>query len=328
MIQADGGMEGMPGYDRFLNELRNLDAADINYFNSKQPQGIDDYYFQGHADFFKTFEPERETAFAYDTIIALGLAACKFDSEQGFTGTQILKALRTESFTGASGLVRMDPETTSRDPFSALYVIFNTEAKEDLSGMVTFKTNPSIIMSPTTDGFEAIPSHPFIFSDGTQNWPDPLPPIEEDFDFVFRELRFTGCVMSIICLLSSIFFASWTYRNRNHRVVKGSQPMFLYLICFGAAIFGSTSLPASIDDEYFSKEACDRACMIQPWLYSVGFVIVFSALYSKTFVINKVRFSYQLDLNYYPLNALPQRFLYFMPCIIRFTNTHHFDDLL
>mmetsp|Transcript_9639 Transcript_9639/g.14350 ORF Transcript_9639/g.14350 Transcript_9639/m.14350 type:complete len:565 (+) Transcript_9639:2-1696(+) len=220
--------------------------------------------------------------------MAFGLAACASDNEEGFTGPQILEALRAESFTGASGLVRMDPETTSRDPFSALYVIFNTKAKEDLSGMVSFETNPSIIMSPSTDGWETIPSHPFVFSDGTQNWPEPLPPLEEDFDFVGRELRLIGCCLSIICLICSIFFAVWTYRNRNHRVVKGSQPMFLYLICFGTAIFGSTSLPASIDDEYFSQEACSFACMIQPWLYSVGFIIMFSALFSKTLVINKI----------------------------------------
>jgi gamma-aminobutyric acid type B receptor len=57
---------------------------------------------------------------------------------------------------------------------------------------------------------------------------------------------------------------------------------------FGTLVMASAIIPLSMDDEKFTKQGCNIACMAAPWLFSVGFVITFSALFSKTWRVNKV----------------------------------------
>lgn len=56
---------------------------------------------------------------------------------------------------------------------------------------------------------------------------------------------------------------------------------------------GSAIIPLSIDDENHSIRACSISCMSIPWLVSIGFVIAFSALFSKTWRINKIHHNAQ-----------------------------------
>ena len=52
---------------------------------------------------------------------------------------------------------------------------------------------------------------------------------------------------------------------------------------------GSAIIPLSLDDEVLSQRGASMACMAVPWLFSVGYVLSFTALFSKTWRINKVR---------------------------------------
>lgn len=78
---------------------------------------------------------ERVKCFSYDMVIALGLALChtiEMDRDgEPVTGENILSSLTQTVFRGASGWFRLDPQTTSRDPLSALYVIFNAIPIDD-----------------------------------------------------------------------------------------------------------------------------------------------------------------------------------------------------
>jgi gamma-aminobutyric acid type B receptor len=81
-------------------------------------------------------------------------------------------------------------------------------------------------------------------------------------------------------------FVSWTWTNRKSRVVAASQPEFLYLILAGTTIFSSSIITTSIDDERHTIASCNIACNLNVWLLSVGFTIIFAALYSKARRIN------------------------------------------
>jgi len=81
-------------------------------------------------------------------------------------------------------------------------------------------------------------------------------------------------------------FVSWTWTNRKSRVVAASQPEFLYLILAGTTIFSSSIITTSIDDERHTIASCSIACNLNVWLLSVGFTIIFAALYSKARRIN------------------------------------------
>ena len=114
-----------------------------------------------------------------------------------------------------------------------------------------------------------------------------LPPVEFDYNYL-GSLTILGYTTFALLALLSIGFAAWTVVNRNKRVIKASQPLFLYLICAGVLIFGSTIISFGIDDENHSQRGCNIACMSIPWMASAGFTLVFSALFSKTWRVNKL----------------------------------------
>ena len=67
------------------------------------------------------------------------------------------------------------------------------------------------------------------------------------------------------------------------------------MICLGVILMASTIIPLTFDDENevdldedIHNIALDRACMATPWLFSIGFTTTFSALFSKTWRVNRI----------------------------------------
>jgi ABC-type sugar transport system substrate-binding protein len=91
-----------------------------------------------------------------------------------------------------------------------------------------------------------------------------------------------------IIVVSSVGFAAWIMVNRKQRVVLASQPIFLLTILAGVVMMGLGIIPLSIDDGNSSNEVADAACMSVWWLVTIGFSLVFSALFSKTWRVNRL----------------------------------------
>jgi len=117
--------------------------------------------------------------------------------------------------------------------------------------------------------------------------PQDIPPLEIDMNYL-GGLSILGWILSGMVILLSMACAAWTLQFQNRRVVKASQPVFLCLICFGVMLMGSAMIPLGFDDQRFTTRQCSIACMAVPWLVSIGFATTFSALFSKTWRINKV----------------------------------------
>lgn len=104
-------------------------------------------------------------------------------------------------------------------------------------------------------------------------------------------LIFMGFTAAFVSALLAIGCVAWTYLYRKNRVVRASQPIFLTMIAGGVFIMSLSILPMSMDDgnfielDAFSGRA---ACMSQIWLLSVGFTVIFAALFSKTWRINRI----------------------------------------
>jgi 7 transmembrane sweet-taste receptor of 3 GCPR len=112
-----------------------------------------------------------------------------------------------------------------------------------------------------------------------------------DFNYNYLGNVSIACwVLSAIIMICSLALIGWTVVNRKHQVIASSQPLFLILICFGTLLMGSAIIPFGIDDEY-GQQAADAACMASPWLTFTGFTIAFSALFSKTWRLNKILLS-------------------------------------
>eukprot|EP00584_Thalassiosira_punctigera_P010678 CAMPEP_0172535426 /NCGR_PEP_ID=MMETSP1067-20121228/7438_1 /TAXON_ID=265564 ORGANISM="Thalassiosira punctigera, Strain Tpunct2005C2" /NCGR_SAMPLE_ID=MMETSP1067 /ASSEMBLY_ACC=CAM_ASM_000444 /LENGTH=1140 /DNA_ID=CAMNT_0013320359 /DNA_START=87 /DNA_END=3509 /DNA_ORIENTATION=+ len=102
------------------------------------------------------------------------------------------------------------------------------------------------------------------------------------------KIRPVGLSFTALVMLLSISLSLWTYRKRTHRVVKASQPIFLFIICVGVFVMASSIIALSIDDSIASQEVCSAACMAFPWLFSLGFTIAWSSILAKILRLNKV----------------------------------------
>ena len=84
----------------------------------------------------------------------------------------------------------------------------------------------------------------------------------------------------------------WFWKER---VVSSSQPLFLVLVSVGSFVMISAIIPLSYDEMVTEDESVlDRACMAGPWLYIIGAIIAFSALFAKTHGIHKVSIKHAL----------------------------------
>lgn len=118
-------------------------------------------------------------------------------------------------------------------------------------------------------------------------FPLELPPLVVDMNYI-GNLAILGYVLFALIAICSIGFAAWTWWNKDTRVVRASQPLFLGMICCGTFIMACAIIPLTIDDGRFDSRANDVACMSIPWLMSIGFTTTFAALFSKTWRVNKI----------------------------------------
>lgn len=116
-----------------------------------------------------------------------------------------------------------------------------------------------------------------------------LPLVDFDYNYI-GNAAIVGYILCTIIIVASLGFMEWTWFYRKNQVGRSGQPVFLSMICIGTLLMGSAIIPLSIDDEK-SQRAADVACMCSPWLINIGFTIAFSALFSKTWRLNKILLS-------------------------------------
>ena len=102
------------------------------------------------------------------------------------------------------------------------------------------------------------------------------------------ELRYVGYVLFALVAAMALAFSMWTYVNRNARVIKVAQPVFLVLLATGALIMSSAVLPLGFDDTTHSmtEQHGIAVCMSPFWLLAFGFSLTFSSLFAKIYRVN------------------------------------------
>ena len=113
-----------------------------------------------------------------------------------------------------------------------------------------------------------------------------LPFLDVDNNFI-ANYAILGYALFTIIAAFSLGCAIWVYMNRNHAVVKASQPMFLLPLCFGVFVTGLTIIPLTFDDKK-DVNAASKACMSIPWLAVFGFTLTYSMLFSKIWRVNQI----------------------------------------
>ena len=99
----------------------------------------------------------------------------------------------------------------------------------------------------------------------------------------------------VLAIELAVFFllGVWVFMHRNRKLVRNSSPVFMIQVLIGASIMACTVIPLAQQDDHLvprgmtveqleqSNEFLNRACVAQPVLFSLGFFIVFSALFLK-----------------------------------------------
>lgn len=237
--------------------------------------------------------------FQYDATVLSGLAACNaVDNDLFLSIDEFYQQIIETKFEGVSGLISLDSETGSRIPNSTLYTMFNLPNFDATQGINTNNgTNNTAagfpfeyIVDDTFDGSKWTQYESFVFNDGTTQ-----PPPEIQLWNMGSSRVTLGsaavtivsifCIVSIICALAC---GVWTFKFRKTRVVRSSQPFFLYFIICGTILSSLSMIPTVFDLSNADKHGMSVGCNVQAWFLLLGSSVVLSSFFSKTHRINKI----------------------------------------
>ncbi|XP_061195604.1 probable G-protein coupled receptor CG31760 [Saccostrea echinata] len=88
-------------------------------------------------------------------------------------------------------------------------------------------------------------------------------------------------VLTIIIIILILLVSALVYRLRENKVMKSGSPIFLLLMCTGGALM-------CLQMFVLFPDANDILCMILPWLYHLGFFLMYGALLLKTWRISVI----------------------------------------
>ena len=101
-----------------------------------------------------------------------------------------------------------------------------------------------------------------------------------------------GYVLFGVVIVTALLCLAWTIWNRNAMVVRAAQPFFLLVLLSGIEILSCAMIPLSFDDngepESITETFAVGICMSVPWLAFSGLSVIFAALFSKTWRVNKL----------------------------------------
>lgn len=136
--------------------------------------------------------------------------------------------------------------------------------------------------------WKAVEGTDFIFYDGTPNEPMPRRKTFKP-NYLSSGVQITGLILCGLAFLLSFLSGFWVFAYRQKKIVKASQPEFLYLLCFGAALVGITSVFSSFDEEKgISEEQLSKFCQVSPFLFVIGYLAMYCALFSKLWRLSRL----------------------------------------
>lgn len=132
------------------------------------------------------------------------------------------------------------------------------------------------------------PMQEFQYYGGTTEEPKPLRTVVEE-NFLSYTVRNAGFALTGIALFNSLACATWIFIFRERRAVKASQPEFLYMLCFGACLVSISLIFISFDEQKgWSEEKLSKGCAAFPWLFVLGYLTMYCALFSKLWRLTKL----------------------------------------
>lgn len=230
-------------------------------------------------------EPSLLALLTYDSVLAVGLAACQVNATR-FPSVKVHDKLRGLSFTGLTGKVELDQVTASRRPYSVAYSIQNVWYDAYTNDTTLL---PSIEVRPGLDNELGVFVHqPLIYPSGSTVPPESVESLSANsVQGVPPGLLLFLWGLIAIAIICSVGCAVWTVLQRNHPKVRAAQPIFLFCLCCGTFLVALSTIFVTWG-EPMSVSALDAACIADPWFLSIGLTTIFAALFSKIWRIDRV----------------------------------------
>lgn len=276
-------------------------------------------------EFFENSDdPSFYAVYNYEAVVGMGLAACKAASKAAsnrsgannvdattssllttwngqnfdmmFSGKEHHTEFVNNKFVGPSGNVQFGPSTYSRNATSTFYSISNllevsAESNDSTRSFLGYK---SVLYNATTGKWEKVKmdngqEKQFVYADGTTKEPTEFKPSPENMNLISTGVRAFCLTLSIIIMILSIGFLVYSIKMKAKRVFKMAQPPFLVMICVGTLLMGVSIIPLSVDEGVTTNQlTLNASCSIFPWFFAIGFIVTFSALFSKLWRVNKI----------------------------------------
>jgi hypothetical protein len=114
--------------------------------------------------------------------------------------------------------------------------------------------------------------------------------VRENANLIARGFKIMGYLFVIISWSLAIGYIVWMISNKDGSVVKISQPEFLFFICIGAILSTSAIIPLTLAEADVREDtkAASKICQSVPFLYSLGWVLMYSSLTAKSYRLTKL----------------------------------------
>jgi hypothetical protein len=229
--------------------------------------------------------PSIYSMMASDAGMAFGIGACEIESDF-FSGPELFESFKQVEFGGATGRVSFDSTTGTRNEKDLTYQIYNVITVPDEAGeFATITPFKSQLITLQNASIEVL--RPFVFFGGSTTPPQAQDIPKEDLNLVPDGVRSICWTLSGAFILLSVYCAVWTIMRRKTPIVRASQPIFLVMLCAGTFMMSCSIIPTTFQ-EPLPQRLLDVSCMLDMYLFSVGFSTTFAALFSKTWRINIV----------------------------------------
>ena len=114
--------------------------------------------------------------------------------------------------------------------------------------------------------------------------------LEDNPNLIPTGLKAMGYVFVICSWSLAIGYIVWMIKHKDDSVVKIGQPEFLFFICIGAIISTSAIIPLTLAEADVNDDTAkaSRRCQAFPFLYSLGWVLMYSSLTAKSYRLTKL----------------------------------------
>ena len=245
-------------------------------------------------DFFANSNPVAGTSFLFDAVVAVGIGACLANASSSGTTTTTMttrigserhnEGIRSAAFHGASGFVRFRDQNNiipgGRSTEGALFASYELRRTPDDTIEVRLTSVLNTSRTFDDDDDDRVPRWQRVYPD--KPGPDVLLRDTPNQNYLSDAARMTGYVVAAVSWALLVFFSAWIAQYRQHRVLKAAQPPFLVVLHVGAALMIAVVIPLSFDENLgFDQAQLSNCCTSVPWLFSLGYVTTYMALFSK-----------------------------------------------